>query len=134
MRPCECILNVKLTLIFFQGEDSIDYFLGLTPSGIIVLRNRTKVSDASDDPIIRSQAAHFKYFCAHSLNILLLDNVFVLSQVGNYFWPRISKIYFKGIYFMLRVRDKTVSIYSENQFQLAVLFSVQARPAGPFAF
>ena len=47
MRPCECILNVKLTLIFFQGEDSIDYFLGLTPSGIIVLRNRTKVSDAS---------------------------------------------------------------------------------------
>lgn len=57
--------------------------------------------------------------CAHTLNILLFDNVFVLSQVGNYFWPRISKIYFKGIYFMLRVRDKTVSIYSENQFQLA---------------
>ena len=27
-----------------QGEDSIDYFLGLTPSGIIVLRNRTKVT------------------------------------------------------------------------------------------
>ena len=49
MRPCECILNVKLTLIFLQGEDSIDYFLGLTPSGIIVLRNRTKVSNASDD-------------------------------------------------------------------------------------
>lgn len=131
MRPCECTLNVKLTLIFFQGEDSIDYFLGLTPSGIIVLRNRTKVSDASDDPIIRSQAAHFKYFCAHTLNILLFDNVFVLLQVGNYFWPRISKIYFKGIYFMLRVRDKTVSIHSENQFKL---FSAQARPARPFAF
>ena len=131
MRPCECTLNVKLTLIFFQGEDSIDYFLGLTPSGIIVLRNRTKVSDASDDPIIRNQAAHFKYFCAHTLNILLFDNVFVLLQVGNYFWPRISKIYFKGIYFMLRVRDKTVSIHSENQFQL---FSAQARPARPFAF
>ena len=49
MRPCECILDVKLTLIFFQGEDSIDYFLGLTPSGIIVLRNRTKVRHASDD-------------------------------------------------------------------------------------
>ena len=131
MRPCECTLNVKLTLIFFQGEDSIDYFLGLTPSGIIVLRNRTKVSDASDDPIIRNQAAHFKYFCAHTLNILLFDNVFVLLQVGNYFWPRISKIYFKGIYFMLRVRDKTVSIHSENQFKL---FSAQARPARPFAF
>ena len=131
MRPCECTLNVKLTLIFFQGEDSIDYFLGLTPSGIIVLRNRTKVSDASDDPIIRSQAAHFKYFCAHTLDILLFDNVFVLLQVGNYFWPRISKIYFKGIYFMLRVRDKTVSIHSENQFKL---FSAQARPARPFAF
>lgn len=50
------------------GEDNIEYFLGLTPSGIIVLRNRNKV--------------------------------------GNYFWPRISKIYFKGKYFMLRVRDK----------------------------
>jgi len=50
------------------GEDSIEYFLGLTPSGIIVLRNRNKV--------------------------------------GNYFWPRISKIYFKAKYFMLRVRDK----------------------------
>ena len=51
-----------------QGEDNIEYYLGLTPSGIIVLRNRNKV--------------------------------------GNYFWPRISKIYFKGKYFMLRVRDK----------------------------
>jgi hypothetical protein len=50
------------------GEDNIEYFLGLTPSGIIVLKNRNKV--------------------------------------GNYFWPRISKIYFKGKYFMLRVRDK----------------------------
>ncbi len=39
------------------GEDNIEYFLGLTPSGIIVLRNR--------------------------------------SKVGNYFWPRITKIYFK---------------------------------------
>lgn len=50
------------------GEDNIEYFLGLTPSGIIVLRNRTKV--------------------------------------GNYFWPRITKIYFKGKYFMLRKRQK----------------------------
>ncbi|KAI9555617.1 hypothetical protein GHT06_018132 [Daphnia sinensis] len=51
------------------GEDTVEYFLGLTPSGIIVLRNKTKV--------------------------------------GNYFWPRISKIQFKGRYFMLRVRDKS---------------------------
>eukprot|EP00095_Tigriopus_kingsejongensis_P005999 maker-scaffold505_size153196-snap-gene-0.22 protein:Tk05999 transcript:maker-scaffold505_size153196-snap-gene-0.22-mRNA-1 annotation:"4.1 G protein " len=50
------------------GEDNIEYYLGLTPSGIIVLRNRGKV--------------------------------------GNYFWPRISKIYFKARFFMLRVRDK----------------------------
>eukprot|EP00096_Caligus_rogercresseyi_P009441 TRINITY_DN3212_c0_g2_i1.p1 TRINITY_DN3212_c0_g2~~TRINITY_DN3212_c0_g2_i1.p1 ORF type:complete len:821 (+),score=153.89 TRINITY_DN3212_c0_g2_i1:54-2465(+) len=50
------------------GEDNIEYFLGLTPSGIIALRNKAKV--------------------------------------GNYFLPRITKIYFKGIYFMLRVRDK----------------------------
>ena len=28
---------------FFQGEDNIEYFLGLTPSGIIVLENRKKV-------------------------------------------------------------------------------------------
>ncbi|XP_068916245.1 band 4.1-like protein 4 isoform X2 [Tenebrio molitor] len=50
------------------GEDSVEYFLGLTPSGIIVLRNKT--------------------------------------TVGNYYWPRITKIYFKGRYFMLRVIDK----------------------------
>ena len=29
--------------VFFQGEDNIEYFLGLTPSGIIVLENRKKV-------------------------------------------------------------------------------------------
>lgn len=54
-----------------QGEDNVEYFLGLTPSGIIVLRNK--------------------------------------NTVGNYYWPRISKIYFKGRYFMLRVTDKNVS-------------------------
>ena len=27
-----------------QGEDSVEYFLGLTPSGIIVLRNKTTVA------------------------------------------------------------------------------------------
>ncbi|XP_022248755.1 band 4.1-like protein 4 [Limulus polyphemus] len=50
------------------GEDNTEYFLGLTPSGVIVLRNKAKV--------------------------------------GNYFWPRITKVYFKGKYFMLRIRDK----------------------------
>ncbi|XP_045481866.1 band 4.1-like protein 4 isoform X4 [Harmonia axyridis] len=50
------------------GEDSVEYFLGLTPSGIIVLRNKI--------------------------------------TVGNYYWPRITKIYFKGRYFMLKVTDK----------------------------
>lgn len=63
--------NYIFASVFFQGEDNIEYYLGLTPSGIIVLRNR--------------------------------------SKVGNYFWPRITKIYFKGKYFMLRVRDKNVS-------------------------
>ncbi|XP_032668059.1 band 4.1-like protein 4 isoform X2 [Odontomachus brunneus] len=50
------------------GEDNVEYFLGLTPSGIILLRNKTKV--------------------------------------GNYYWPRINKIYYKGRYFMLRVSEK----------------------------
>ncbi|XP_023319020.1 band 4.1-like protein 4 [Trichogramma pretiosum] len=50
------------------GEDCVEYFLGLTPSGIILLRNKTKV--------------------------------------GNYYWPRINKIYHKGKYFMLRVSEK----------------------------
>ncbi|GAB6025521.1 hypothetical protein CHUAL_011253 [Chamberlinius hualienensis] len=50
------------------GEDNVEYFLGLTPSGVIVLKNK--------------------------------------SKVGYYFWPRITKVYFKGKYFMLRVRDK----------------------------
>ncbi|XP_076356154.1 band 4.1-like protein 4 isoform X2 [Tachypleus tridentatus] len=50
------------------SENNIEYFLGLTPSGVIVLRNNSKVE--------------------------------------NYFWPRITKVYFKGKYFILRVRDK----------------------------
>lgn len=57
--------------IMNQGNDDMEYFLGLTPSGIIVLRNKT--------------------------------------IIGNYYWPRISKIYFKGKYFMLKVTDKNVS-------------------------
>nr|CAD7256051.1 unnamed protein product [Timema shepardi] len=59
-------------LLLVLGEDNVEYFLGLTPSGIIVLRNKTKV--------------------------------------GNYYWPRISKIYFKGRYFMLRVCDKNLYV------------------------
>ncbi|XP_044017169.1 band 4.1-like protein 4 isoform X2 [Aphidius gifuensis] len=50
------------------GEDNVEYYLGLTPSGIILLRNKTKV--------------------------------------GNYYWPRINKMYYKGRYFMLRVSEK----------------------------
>ncbi|XP_042906653.1 band 4.1-like protein 4 [Parasteatoda tepidariorum] len=51
-----------------MGEDSIEYYLGLTPSGILVLRNKTRV--------------------------------------GNYFWPRITKVYYKRKYFMIKARDK----------------------------
>uniref|UniRef100_T1IUU4 FERM domain-containing protein n=1 Tax=Strigamia maritima TaxID=126957 RepID=T1IUU4_STRMM len=57
------------------GEDNMEYFLGLTPCGVIVLRNKTKV--------------------------------------GNYFWPRITKVYFKGRYFMIRVKDKN---HDENTY------------------
>lgn len=51
------------------GEDNTEYFLGLMPTGVIVLRNKNKVA--------------------------------------NYYWPRITKIYHKGKYFMLRVTDKS---------------------------
>ena len=51
------------------GEDNVEYFLGLTPSGVIVLRNK--------------------------------------SKVGNYFWPRIVKIFRKDKYFMLQVVEKS---------------------------
>nr|CAD7398521.1 unnamed protein product [Timema poppensis] len=66
------------------GEDNVEYFLGLTPSGIIVLRNKTKV--------------------------------------GNYYWPRISKIYFKGRYFMLRVCDKNLYDQDGDYRKPAVVF------------
>lgn len=35
---------IEFNCIFFQGEDSVEYFLGLTPSGIVVLRNKTTVA------------------------------------------------------------------------------------------
>lgn len=63
--------------VLLQGEDNIEYFLGLTPSGIVVLRDKT--------------------------------------TVAYYYWPRITKVYFKGRYFMLRVCDKNVSV-KEDKF------------------
>lgn len=72
-----CGISVRDYYFLFhpsQGEDNQEYYLGLTPSGIIVLRNK--------------------------------------NIVGNYYWPRISKIYFKGRYFMLRVTGKNVSSYT----------------------
>src|SRR5690349_7929883 len=33
-----------ISLGYSQGEDSVEYFLGLTPSGIIVLRNKSTVA------------------------------------------------------------------------------------------
>ncbi|KAK3097338.1 hypothetical protein FSP39_008795 [Pinctada imbricata] len=50
------------------GEGNTEYFLGLTPTGIVVYKNKTKV--------------------------------------GNYFWPRITKVTFKGKIFIIKVRDK----------------------------
>ncbi|XP_062602946.1 uncharacterized protein LOC134264700 isoform X1 [Saccostrea cucullata] len=50
------------------GEGNTEYFLGLTPTGIVVYKNK--------------------------------------SKVGNYFWPRITKVTFKGKIFIIKVRDK----------------------------
>lgn len=55
-----------------QGEDSVEYFLGLAPSGLLLLRGK--------------------------------------HTVATYYWPRVSKLYYKGRYFMIRVADKNVSI------------------------
>ncbi|GFQ87940.1 band 4.1-like protein 4 [Trichonephila clavata] len=51
------------------GEEHIEYFLGLTPSGVLVIKGK---------------------------NIL-----------HHYFWPRMSKVFFKGKSFMIRIKDKT---------------------------
>uniref|UniRef100_A0A8C4QH95 Erythrocyte membrane protein band 4.1-like 4A n=1 Tax=Eptatretus burgeri TaxID=7764 RepID=A0A8C4QH95_EPTBU len=50
------------------GEDRINYLLGLTPSGVLVFREKV--------------------------------------QVGQYLWPQIMRINFKGTHFELRVRSK----------------------------
>ncbi|KAK7116783.1 hypothetical protein V1264_002402 [Littorina saxatilis] len=50
------------------GEGNVEYFLGLTPTGIVVYKNKNKV--------------------------------------GNYFWPRINKVTFKGKFFIVKVKDK----------------------------
>ncbi|XP_051972817.1 band 4.1-like protein 4 isoform X1 [Xyrauchen texanus] len=50
------------------GEKKSEYFLGLTPVGVVVYKNKT--------------------------------------QVGKYFWPRISKVYFKETQFELRVMGR----------------------------
>ncbi|XP_030622902.1 band 4.1-like protein 4 isoform X2 [Chanos chanos] len=50
------------------GENQSEFFLGLTPVGVVVYKNKT--------------------------------------QVGKYFWPRITKVYFKDTQFELRVMGK----------------------------
>ncbi|GAA6064851.1 band 4.1-like protein 4, partial [Tachysurus ichikawai] len=50
------------------GEKQSEYFLGLTPVGVVVYKNKT--------------------------------------QVGKYFWPRITKVFFKETQFELRVLGK----------------------------
>ncbi|XP_023652684.1 band 4.1-like protein 4 isoform X1 [Paramormyrops kingsleyae] len=50
------------------GENQSEYFLGLTPVGVVVYKNKT--------------------------------------QVGKYFWPRITKVHFKDTQFELRVMGK----------------------------
>lgn len=62
----------KMIVFVWQGEDSVEYFLGLAPSGLLLLRGK--------------------------------------HTVANYYWPRVSKLYYKGRYFMLRVADKNVRI------------------------
>ena len=62
-----------------QGEDSVEYFLGLAPSGLLLLRGK--------------------------------------HTVANYYWPRVSKLYYKGRYFMLRVADKNVRIPSDKKYK-----------------
>lgn len=60
------------------GENQSEYFLGLTPVGVVVYKNKT--------------------------------------QVGKYFWPRITKVYFKETQFELRVmgRDCNETSYFFN--------------------
>lgn len=60
----DVVISQNISSLYPQGEDSVEYFLGLTPSGIILLRNKTKV--------------------------------------GNYYWPRINKIYYKVKKFISR--------------------------------
>jgi FERM C-terminal PH-like domain len=39
-----CNPFIQQSAVCLQGEDSVEYFLGLTPSGIVVLRNKTTVA------------------------------------------------------------------------------------------
>lgn len=83
---CECLRRRRCHRhhrVRQQGEDSVEYFLGLTPSGIVVLRDKT--------------------------------------TVAYYYWPRITKVYFKGRYFMLRVCDKSVSFIFQLFFYVCRL-------------
>ncbi|CAG9796588.1 unnamed protein product [Diatraea saccharalis] len=77
LNPASIVFNAstlvvaRMTFSLFgrsNGEDSVEYFLGLAPSGLLLLRGK--------------------------------------HTVANYYWPRVSKLYYKGRYFMLRVADK----------------------------
>ena len=65
------------------GEDNIEYFLGLTPSGIIVLKNRNKVKR---QPTHQSPSYHFypgwKLFLASDIQDLLQREILHAPSQG----------------------------------------------------
>lgn len=73
----DVVISQNIASLYPQGEDSVEYFLGLTPSGIILLRNKTKV--------------------------------------GNYYWPRINKIYYK-------VKKFIPSLFIPNKYKMWIYF------------
>lgn len=105
--------------VSFQGEDCTEYFIALVPSGILVLRGKSKVG-------------HYYWYASFSQFLDLLSVTAFLCRITR---PRVVKFYRKARFFMLKVAEKHVSeSYHERHANLCTRYPTQKDEEKTYGF